>query len=221
MALLKGKARQSTAVETVGEGVDVYLKALRDGSMSAADVVTGWSLEGRVFTINAGTVTTPITFGAGDITETEHDCLVTANSGFQLVPLSIQLCMEAYGTTAIFQYMAKVGAGATAGAGTSVTPECTNRAIDRGSSATCTVAATVTSGVGMTSGHEFWRGGSQKTVTRATVTEALQDPMNFYWSWKNDGILHVGSQIAIYAASQAGTGFIVLTYAEIPTGRIE
>jgi hypothetical protein len=72
----------------------------------------------------------------------------------------------------------------------------------------------------MTAGIEFWRGGSQKTVTRATVTEALQDPMNFNWSWKDDGVLRVDAQLAIYAASQAGTGFIVLTLAAIPTSGV-
>lgn len=220
MAVIKGVARQSSSVSRAAEGGENYLKMLRDGSISVADMVAAWGLEGRIFTLNAGSVTTPITFGAGSITETEYDVYLKANSGFQIVPLSIQLQMEAYGTTALFEAMAKLGAGGTVGAGTSVTPVCTNTQVNRGPSCTCTVAATATSGVALTSGFEFWRVGSQKTVTRATVTEVLQDPMRFTWSWKDSGVLNVGPELALYASAQAGTGFFIVTYAELPTSSV-
>ena len=48
---------------------DIYQKTqgTRDGAIWTADWVLARCAEGRVFVANAGTVTTPVTFGAGDI----------------------------------------------------------------------------------------------------------------------------------------------------------
>lgn len=221
MTVLQVKARQTTAEELVSEGADAFVKGFRNGSISVVDFVAGLSAAGRVFIANAGTVTTPITFGAGTIDEAEFDLHVAVPANKVIIPLEIQLHMEAFGTTAIFEYLAAWGTGSTVGAGTSITPRNTNLQSSDASACTITAAATTTSGVALANDREFWRGGVQKIITVGTVTEeGSKEESKYMWSWKDSGVLHLvgpSAQLGIFAAAQAGTGFIIFTYAETPS----
>ncbi len=220
MALIKVKARQTTGIERVSEGQDVYLKAFRDGTLTVADLIAAWSFEGKVFCANAGTITTPITFGAGSIDSGEYDLHVSVPSDKVIFPLSLRIKMEAYGTTAIFETMACYGTGSTCGAGTTITPVNVNTGSSNASSCTITAAATTTSGVAFTGKYvEFFRDGLQKVATTATGDDdSARSGETFPWYAKNEGIMRqVGpsAQLAVFAAAQAGTGFIIFEYAEL------
>src|SRR3990167_1136983 len=99
-----------------------FVRALRDGSLSMADFVMVSALEGRGFVANAGTVTSPITFGAGTIDTTEPDFDMLVPAGTLVIPVEIRVYMEAFGTNAQFECMASVGTGGTQGTDTAVTP---------------------------------------------------------------------------------------------------
>jgi hypothetical protein len=201
------------------------LQGTRDGAIWNADWVLARSQEGRVFVANAGSVTTPITFGAGDITEAEMDLFISVPSGTAIGILDVAINMEAWGTSLIFQCMAKTGTGGTVGAGTAVTPRNLRSDAPFTSNCTVTAAATVTSGVALT-GPEFFRDGLMIVNSVTTADEiAATLKQRFTWNHKDAGYIPIvvggtGTGCAVYASSQAGTGFITVTYVEIPSNRL-
>ncbi len=222
MALTKAKGRQTTSVGAVSEGADVYLKALRDGTLTMADWTAALSLEGRIFTANVGSATTPATFGSGGLDTAEFDLHIAVPASVVIIPLSLLITMEAYGTILLFEACLISGKGSTCGAGTAITPVSSNTNAGITSACTVTSVATATSGVYMTTEvKEIWRANIQGiSLTKATNSggqAALPD--TFFWRAKDDGILDVvgpSAQLAVFAASQAGTGMIILKYAELP-----
>src|SRR3990167_3703396 len=99
------------------------LRMLRDGTPLSAEWLAGLQMEGRGFIANAGTVTSPITFGAGSIDSTEPDLGLTiaANTRW-IIPYSIQVVFETFGTTLLLEGMAAAGTGLVLGTDTDVTP---------------------------------------------------------------------------------------------------
>ena len=196
----------------------------RDGAPFSADWVLARCMEGRVFAAHGGTATGPITFGAGSISETEQDLVIYVPTGTTIGILEVNVQMEAFGTNAIFETMGKIGTYTTANTGgTAVTVR--NLRSDAPFTSNCTVlsACTTVASTGLT-GAEFFRDGRQvaKSLTTAAGVHVAQ-PMKFSWNHKAAGYipLVVGSgACAIYAASQAGTGFITVVYVEIPSTRI-
>lgn len=63
MAIIKGTARQTTSVTRVAEGVEQYLRMLRDGALVLVDARDAAVQEGRGFMANVGTLSTPIAGG--------------------------------------------------------------------------------------------------------------------------------------------------------------
>jgi hypothetical protein len=223
MALIKAKARQNTAIERVTEGNDTYLKSLRDGTLTVANFIAALSLEGRVFTANVGTATSPVTFGAGGLDATEFDLHVSVPAGSVIIPLELRVVMEAFGTAAINEILMIAGGGSTCGAGTAITPVSSNVNMGRSSSCTVTSAATATSGVAITTNvRELYRDGSPIAITIATVGQ-VRVPNVFLWRATDSGILDVvgpSQQVAVLAAANAGTGFITLKYVELPVSAV-
>jgi hypothetical protein len=205
---------------------DVYSKVqgTRDGAPFSADWVLARCLEGRVFVANAGTITSPITFGAGSMSETEHDLAIYVPSGTTIGILAVNIQMEAFGTSAIFECMAKVGTYTTANTGgTAITPR--NLRTDSPFSSNCTIysACTTTASTTLT-GPEFFRDGRQvaKSLTTAAGVHVAQ-PFKYSWVHKAAGYIPIvvgAGACAVYAAAQAGTGFISVMYVEIPSNRI-
>ena len=206
---------------------DAYSKAqgTRDGAIWTADWVLARCAEGRVFCANAGTVTTPITFGAGVIDEDEYDLHIAVPSGTTIGILSVAVVMEVVGTNAIMEVMAKTGTGSTVGAGTAITPR--NLRSDAPFTSLCTItsAATASSGVEIT-GAEFMRYVVAKTATVATTGQTIQDPSRrFVWNHKEAGYIPIvvgatGAACGVFAGAQAGQGFITVIYVEVPSTRI-
>ena len=224
MAVIKGNARQSTSVQSVGEGVEVYQRMLRDGTVGIADLVALWSLEGRVFTCNLGTGTTAATFGGGTLDLTEHDMHVAVPSSVCIIPLEMTIVYETWGTVQICENVLLKGSGSVAGSGTAVTPKSSNE--NTGISSACTVTGACATGTAFTTVDiEIWRESIQRVVTITTVTEAANyTRQRFEWNALKSGVLQVvgpSEQLAVFASSQAGTGFIILKYAELPVARIQ
>jgi len=169
----------------------------------------------------------PLTFGAGDIDETEQDIVIYVPSGTTIGILEVCVYMEAFGTTAVFECMGKVGTYTTisAAVGSTITPR--NLRSDSPFTSNCTIkaACSTTASSGLT-GAEFWRDGIQHAKTLATAGAANVNRPTFKFSWnhKQSGFIPMAigtGACAVYAASQAGSGFITVTYVEIPTSRIK
>jgi len=224
MAVIKGTARQTSSIQSVGEGVEVYLRMLRDGTVGIADLIALWSLEGRVFTCNSGTGTSKVTFGGGTLDLTEHDLHVAVPSSVVIIPLELRIFFETWGTVQINENVLLKGTGSVAGTGTAITPKSSNE--NAGLSSACTVTGSCATGTAFTAVDiEIWRQSQQRVVSVATVTDAINyAPQNFKWTALESGCLQVvgpSEQCAVFASAQAGDGFITFKYAELPVSRVE
>lgn len=197
---------------------------LRDGSLVSSDWELARSLEGRVFVANAGTVTTPLTFGAGVIDTTEPDLHIAIPSGTTAILLGIQVQVEAFGTTAIFEGMAAIGTGGSAGTDTAVTPTSLRADAPISSNATVGAAGDADATYMTTNVSEFWRFGIQKAATTATGDDdSSRDGERWEWNSKERGIYPVlvgPAQLQVHAAGQATTGFIIATWVEVPSNSV-
>ncbi len=221
MPLVEGKARQSTSVVRESEGNIVLLKALRDGTLTVADWIAALSLEGRVFTANSGLATTPVTFGAGGLDTTEFDLHVAVPAGVVILPLELNITYEAFGTALLTESAMQSGSGSITGAGTSITPLSSN--LLTGLKSACTLTGSAVAGTALTTDvKEIWRDIDQLTITIATVAQ-IRVPYAYRWKAMQAGVLDVvgpNQQLCVWAAANAGTGFISLKYAELPASAV-
>lgn len=218
-AILKAKS-----IERSGDGDDIYLRSVLSGSLSVADFFAVMALTGRMYTVNAGLVTTPVTWTATatiDITLPVLFGRIPSDKG--IIPVSLWLYMEAFGTSAQFECEAKIGTGGSlTSGGTTRTAVCTRSDIEGGSGTLWTEGGNSILAVGSIARiNRFWRDGAQFAITKTagSATVAATDPNKFKWSAKETGEIHVAgpdSQLAIYQGSQAGTGFAGITYVEVP-----
>lgn len=222
-AILKGK----TAVRS-GDGSDVYLRALLSGELGIVDYFAVSALRGRMYTVNGGLVTTPVTWTATatiDITKPVLFGVVPSDKAIVLV--NLWLYMEAYGTNAQFECDAVVGTGGSRTSGGTQRYGVNSRSdIDGGSGVTWWEGGATIVTVGATTKlNRFWRHGQQFAITKTTAsaTAAVDDPSKFEWNALETSTFVIAgpdSQVAIHQGSQAGTGFAGLTYVEIPKGEL-
>lgn len=225
MVILKAKGEQTTSVERQAEGAEVYVKALRDGTLTVADWIGALSLEGRVFTANAGTQTSALAFGTGAMDTGEFDLHVAVPSSVVIVPLELRVVFQAFGGTAGLVEVAMIsGGGGTCGAASAITPVSSSISSGRVSACTVNSISTTTSGVYTTTNvKEIYRDSRQLAITISSVAQ-LREQEVFTWNAMDSGILDVvgpTQQLQIFAASYVGTGMIALKYAELPLSAIE
>lgn len=222
MADLRVKTGLRQPDRKTADGILAYVRGLRDGSISVADFIMASNMEGRGFVVNNGTVTTPITFGAGTIATTAPDFDLSVPAGVLVIPVSIQVYMEAYGSSAQFECMAAAGGGGVIGASAVLTPVSTR--VDATVGTQCSARGPNTSTTYMTKNvNEFWRDGAQFAITKTagSATAAATDPNKFEWRYTDDmlpPILYDPAAITrlnIFAKSQAGTGFMIVKFVEL------
>src|SRR3990167_4516510 len=166
------------------------LRMLRDGTPLSAEWLAGLQMEGRGFIANAGTVTSPITFGAGSIDSTEPDLGLTiaANTRW-IIPYSIQVVFETFGTTLLLEGMAAAGTGLVLGTDTDVTPVSVRTHSQYTSQASVGVASNADATYFTANSFEFWRFGHNKIVDIATADDDSTAPQTvFTWSALESGI---------------------------------
>ena len=225
MAFFKGKARQTTAISSVSEGADVYLRALRDGTLLSADWIMAQTIRGRLMCAQAGVLTTAITWTATATSDqTKPAVFIDVPLGTTILPLEISLYMEAYGTNAQMECEAVTGSGGVSAGGTAVLV--TNMRSDEPYKTNCTVTSDITGGTACTKNvNSFWRDGQQFAITKTTAKadSSIYDPNKFTWRYK-DGLycpIVVGAgQLMLCQGSQAGTGFARIIWIEVPTSEI-
>ena len=227
MALIKAKARQTSAISVGSEGDDVYARALRDGTILSADWILAQTIRGRLMCAQAGVLTTAITWTATAANDqTKPAMFLDVPSGTTIFPLEISLNMEAYGTNAIFECAAVTGSGGVSAGGTAMT--ITNMRSDAPYASLCTGTSDITGGTACTTNvNEFWKSGLQKAITVSTavanVANSGKDFYEFAWRYK-DGLfcpIVVGAgQLMVTQGSQAGTGFGRIIFIEVPTSEV-
>ena len=223
MATEIGIVRQNSYSDW-SEGQERAARLNRRGELVTTSTVQQWVQDGRVFTINSGTGTAPATF-AGAYVATTPDVYVYVPLGTTIIPLAIRVLYEAVGTESTMEIVATASVtGDSSAGGTGLTIYPMRLDNPRASVCTATAAGTVTSPNSGTF-FDFWRFMRPLTDTVAT-TENDRNPLVFEYSAIKDGPAPYivgttagtgGSCMAIWAASQAGTGFIQATWAEVPT----
>jgi hypothetical protein len=206
------------------EGQERASRSNRRGELVTANNYQQFVSDGRVFVCNGGVGTTPITF-AGAYDADAPDFFLNVPVGTTVIPLRVQVVFDAVGTESTMEiiglYSNTGDSSATGTAGTIM-----NMRTDNPRSSNCTATVAIDA-AGITDPNagvfgEFWRFARPLTDTVAT-TENDRLPLVFTWSAFSDGPAPVivgnspGACLAVYAASQAGTGFITVEWVEIPS----
>jgi len=114
MTEFRGIVAQDT-VDAVGEGGYVGLKASKMGFLIVQDFYTQMAIEGRVYNVQAGTLTTPLT-GNVNITDTAAEMCADAAAGYTIIPVYLNVSLESFAGGTLPECAAKsVGAVSTAG----------------------------------------------------------------------------------------------------------
>jgi len=92
-AIIKANARQSTSVESVSEGADVFLRMLRDGSLVNANWKQAGIFKGLGRMVNVGAFSTPIVGGGAGtiIDQDEPELVIAVPSGTSIMPIRIEV----------------------------------------------------------------------------------------------------------------------------------
>ena len=212
-------------------GLERGLWMLPDGShVGDLDMwVQAWANAGYAYCLNGGVGSTVITF-AGAYDADAPDAFVHVPYGVVILPTYIEVIFEAVGTESTMEIIALASpSGDLTVTGTAATP----RNMRMGGPTSACTAAVAVDAAGLIDPNvvgaiEFWKYQRPLTDTVAT-TENDRLPLVFPWSYKTHGIAPLidgsgttgtgdarGASLAVYAASQAGTGFITLHWLEWP-----
>lgn len=99
---------------SAGEEAEINVKGTKRGELCAADFYTQMALEGRVYSVRAGTITTPLT-GDVNITDAAAEMTADAQTGFTIIPVWCNIEVEVAGGTLPECALKSVGAISTAG----------------------------------------------------------------------------------------------------------
>ena len=202
-----------------GDGSDKYLKSALSGELAVADFFLAQSLRGNMYYIGSADVTTPTTWTATATIDITLPVLwVSVPSNKVLIPVHIELYMEAYGTSAQFECQAVSGTGGSrTSGGTAITPVNMRAGLSDNSGLTCFAGGNSIVIIGQTTKlNVFWRDGAQFAITKtsSSATVAATDPNKFVWdAAATNTFVMCGpdAQLQINQGSQAGTGFVKMT----------
>ena len=201
---------------------NVAQAAFTDGSAFAADHGLLLATNGDIYVANGGSGTAPATF-AGLFDADGPDFAIEVPDATTIVLLAINIHLQTFGTTALNEVVAAVSttAGAVGSSGTLVTPRNLRTGNSSTSGCTVNVAVDAAGGTAQSNPYEFIRQGFQLAEDMAATEDWAERTWN--WSAKQTGIYPVldgVSSLFIHAGTQAGTGFITVTYAEMLTNEI-
>jgi hypothetical protein len=205
-------------IQTGTASTNVSAIGLKDGALITADWVQSQVFKGNVYHAYVGNATTPVTLDAS-WANTDPDWSLDVPNGRLVIPLRINVIMEAYGTTALFETMClcskTLGA---ASAGTAFVPINMKTRTGGGSSCACYVGPTVTSGY--TAGcFELFRNVQAKAVTIATAIDTSTWQENVTeWNYMNNApapILEGDASLQVWATSQAASGYMNIYWVEL------
>lgn len=224
MAIIKAKGRQTSAVSSESEGSDVYLRAMRDGSLIGVPWVQAKAIEGKVFCAQTGLMTGDTTFSpvvVGDM----PDLSVSVPTGTTIIPIYISVGFEDTGSQLAIDVFA-VASKVYDQTGLTSTPlTITNLRTDKATGGSQCIADAVTTGNGSdleasnTNYIEFWRplAGFGEDAYNCDTMPTNNQISYSKWTIGNAVVppIIVGtSTLGIFAGSQAGKGFITAMWVE-------
>ena len=225
MANIRALRAQTSSIARGAEGGFGDVRGLRDGALVMAPWTLALALEGRVFVANAGTGTSPVTF-AGAYDANGPDVHLNVPAGTTILPLYIGVNFDAVGTEATMEIIglaSNTGDASATGTASSIFNMRTDAPRLSGCTFTGAVDAAGVTDPNAGNFYEFWHESRPLTDTVAT-SENDRIGLVFEWSTARDGLPPVivgngaeGSCLVVYAASNAGTGFITVVWAEIPS----
>lgn len=205
------------------DGVDVQLRALRDGALITAPWYFALVAEGRVFGCNVGTGSTPVTMNAA-YAAGEQDLYTYVPTPTCIIPLEIQIATEDSGTALAQDVLAAYSSnGDSAVTGTAITAY--NYRTNASLNSACTVTSVVTSNgtthLGGDDFLEFWRpyAGFGEDAFNSSTGWVNNQMHGVSWSAMQRVPPIIGGSAAgalsLYLGSQAGIGFFVQVWAEL------
>ncbi len=226
MALIKGKGKQTTGIDILSEGSDQYLRLLRDGSVLNMPWLMAKVIQGKVFGVNVGILSTPTTLNA-TIADGEQDLYVIVPTGTTIIPVYLSVGFEDTGTAQVMDVLA-VASPTYDAAVTGTATTIRNLRTDNPFTSNCVATAVVTAaGTACETGNyfEFFR----------PYAGFAEDAFNGSTSWVNPSIhgavwtigqavvppVIVGQgSLNVFASAFAGTGFITVIWVEEPTANL-
>lgn len=222
-ALIKAKT-----IRRSGDGSDVNIQALLNGEMSMADYFFVQALKGNMYYIGSADVSTATTWtAAAAIDITKPILFISVPSGKVLIPVHIEVIMEAYGSNGQFEVQAVSGTGGSYTSGmTAITPVNMRTNLSDNSGLTCYAGGNTTVTVGQTGKiNVFWRDMEQFAITKTTAsaTASVHDPVKWVWdAVATNTFVMCGpeAQLQVNHGSNAGTGYVKLFGVVIPSSEL-
>lgn len=217
-----------TPARSTQDNDKIALLGTRDGAAITADWLLARAMEGRAFGINGGSASTPITF-AGAYDADAPDAHIHVPYGTTIVPYAINVCYEAVGTEVTMEIIAlasSTGDSSATGTAATIKPLRLDAPVTSNCTATVAIDAAGITDPNAGTFFEFWRFMRPLTDTVASG-ENDRLPLVFSWAAFRDtpppmivGTATTGACLAVYATSQAGTGFITVQWVEVPSTMI-
>uniref|UniRef100_A0A6M3IIJ9 Uncharacterized protein n=1 Tax=viral metagenome TaxID=1070528 RepID=A0A6M3IIJ9_9ZZZZ len=211
--LLKGLANQD-APQAGSENSEVFTKFTKRGELCIVDFLQEMALEGRIYQVRAGTVTTGLT-GDVEITDAAAEMCADAGSGVTIMPCYANIHVEALGGTVPIIAIKSVATVSSAGA--AFVP--LNLLLD---GITAALAARATARVAGAGGVTVTAELATTTRRHYSATLATVD-MIFEWKPAYTPTLKNGACIYVQVAgTTAGPNYYAsLDFAELPSVNVE
>lgn len=228
MPLIKVKGKQTSAIAVESEGSDVFIRAMRDGSLVTMPWLTAKVLEGKVFASNTGALSSPDTFSP-TLDAAMPDLLILVPNGTTIIPVYLSVGFEDTGSQEALDVFAVASNVYDADSSSHETETIMNMRTDKAANGSQCVAKAVVTSAGTTpeSGNyvEFWRPmagiaedayncqtmptNNQVSYSKWTIGDIVVPPI----------IVGQGS-LNVYCGAKAGLGFITAIWVEELTADI-
>lgn len=212
MSDIRGVAA-AVPTRVTSDGVFLSPQLTRDGAVVTADYLLARALEGKMFTANVGSASTPTSFAKTAYDADQPQLVIDVPDNYLVIPTNIALSLEdSAGTdTEIMALHSSVNVGA--GTSTAVTP--VNNLTGGGASNASVYSLYTGNGTDPTTGTEQWFFHDGYAFADATT-----DPKKrFEWSYKDNPIAVRGTgSIVIYitGTTTAPAGYLTVSWIELP-----
>jgi len=223
--LLHGFVQQDN-ISRASDGAPAGIRLTRDGAIVGIPWVQALCLEGRVFGAQEGSASTTIVgagqFGAAAIDLDEFDYLQTIPQTVVVIPVFYSVGYSVVGSVDETGMALVWGSGGIIASGIALTPF--NMKTGSSNTSSCTVV-----GLGDDGGTAITLAGLINHDITVGLTGAAASPQQFVPSWSVatasfapvlEGLTGTGRQVAGFHPSQAGSGYVVSNWVELPINAV-
>jgi len=212
-AELKLRVNQDSP-QSGSESVDLYAKGTKRGELCVISFLQEAAMEGRIYQVRAGTVTTHLT-GDVEITDTAAEMCADAGNGTTIMPCYLNIHVEALGGTV--PIVAAKSVGTVSSAGAAFVP--LNLLLDGGTAA---VASRATARVAAAGGVTVTAELATTTRRHFSATLATAD-MIFEWAPTYTPVVKDGACFYVQAAgTTTGPNYYAhFDFVELPSVNVD